>query len=331
MEATTLGSLRQQLADRHRRLSDAIRDSGPAEDLVDLLKLVDSALSRLGDEHFGRCAVCREDIDESDLTRNPLLQYCLCALSPEQQNALQHDLDLAWRIQSALLPDPDLRSGGWTVHYRYEPAGPVSGDYCDLWESPEDGVHFFIGDVSGKGVSASLVMAHLNAAFRARFDSRLPLPELVAQANQLLLRSTIPSHYATLVCGRAAPDGGVQIVNAGHCPPIAVRGDAVETLGSTGFPVGLLEGKPYEVRRVELAPGDLLFLYTDGLTEARDAAGVEYGAERVAALARRLRGLAPRELAAACRSDLASFLGGAHRTDDLTLMVLQRTNGATPR
>ncbi len=330
MQASTLDSLRRQLEDRRRRLDGAMRAAGPAEDLVQLLRLVDSTLARLEDEDFGRCRICHGELDDGELERNPMLQYCLCDLTPEQQSALQHDLELAWRIQSALLPDPDLESQGWKVHYRYEPAGPVSGDYCDVWESSGEGVHFFVGDVSGKGVSASLVMAHLNAAFRARIDTRASLPERVAQANRLLLRSTIASHYATLVCGRAAPDGEVQIVNAGHCPPILVRGETVDTMGSTGFPIGLLDGKPYDVRSCRLARGDLLFLYTDGLTEARDPAGQEYGAERVADLVRRLRGLAPRELAGACRSDLASFLGGAARADDLTLMVLQRADGALP-
>jgi sigma-B regulation protein RsbU (phosphoserine phosphatase) len=332
MRTTTLDSLRHQLEHRRGRLQHAIADAGSTDDLVRLLGQVDSALDKLGGDEFGRCLVCHESVDEPDLLRNPLAQYCLCQLTPQQQDALQHDLELAWRIQSALLPDPDLRSDGWSVHYRYEPAGPVSGDYCDLWEAPGaaggDGFHFFVGDVSGKGVAASLLMAHLNAAFRSHLEPGRPLVELVERANRLFLQSTIESHYATLVCGRAGRDGAVELVNAGHCPPLVLRAGSVEPIASTGFPIGILEGKPYEVRRLRLAPGEALFLYTDGLTEARGRDGAEYGEERLTALLGSRRGLSARQLVDTCRADLVSFLAGAHQSDDLTLMVLQRRESA---
>lgn len=328
MQTTTLSVLRHQLEHRRGRLRQAIAEAGPAADLVRLLGQVDAALDNLGGEDYGRCLVCHEALDEPELLRNPIAQYCLCRLTPQQQDALQHDLDLAWRIQSALLPDPDLRADGWSVHYRYEPAGPVSGDYCDLWETPADGIgdgfYFFVGDVSGKGVSASLLMAHLNAAFRAHLEPGRPLTELVERANRLLLQSTLASHYATLVAGRAGRDGAVEIVNAGHCPPLAVRAGGLEPIASTGFPIGILEDRPYEVHCLRLGPGEALFLYTDGLTEARGRGGEEYGAERLGALLDARRGLPARQLVEACHADLVSFLGGARPSDDLTLMVLQR-------
>src|SRR5262245_27122172 len=172
MDTSTETALRGQLLDRRSRLQSAITDTGKAEDLVRLLQQVDEALSRMDGHGYGDCDVCSESIDEKDLVLNPLMRYCLCNLSPEQQRALESDIGLARRIQAALLPQQDVRVAGWDVHYRYEPQGPVSGDYCDLLtrQNHSSEVIFLVGDVSGKGLAASLLMAHLNASFRSLLD-----------------------------------------------------------------------------------------------------------------------------------------------------------------
>src|SRR5262245_22585954 len=183
MQAATIDVLRHQLEDRRDRLTGAIATVGPENDLVALLRQVDSALARMGGDDYGVCLVCHENVNEADLRLNPLMRYCLCDLSPAQQKSLEHDLQLATRIQTALLPDPDLRSDGWEASHRYEPAGPVSGDYCDFWEMPDraGSIFFAIGDVSGKGVAASLLMAHLQAAFRSLPEHGVPLTDLVSR------------------------------------------------------------------------------------------------------------------------------------------------------
>ncbi len=329
MTSETATLLRRQLEDRRARLDRAIAEEGPDADLVRLLRQVDSALGRLGSDEFARCVVCHEHVDEADLKLNPLLEYCLCQLTDAQQRALQHDFELARRIQAGLLPEPNLAAAGWEASYRYDPAGVVSGDYCDLWVSPGDpgSLYFAVGDVSGKGFAASLLMAHLQAAFRSRAGADVPLDALVANVNRQLLDISLPSHYATLAFGRAGADGGVEIVNAGHCPPLLERGGDVTALGPTGFPIGLLsEEHPYEVTRLRLDEGDTLMLYTDGLTEARRADGEEYGQHRVERLlARRTPGRAARQLVRDLRGDLDGFLGEASRSDDLTLLALRRT------
>src|SRR5262245_12652544 len=130
MNAASQAQIHDQLVDRRRRLRDTIGDVGEAGDLVRLLGEVDAALERMEGGVYGRCEVCHENVEEKDLLANPLLTYCLCTLTPQQQRELQTDLDLAGRIQWALLPKQDLAHAGWEVHHRYEPAGPVSGDYC---------------------------------------------------------------------------------------------------------------------------------------------------------------------------------------------------------
>ena len=149
---------RGQLANRRARLERTIADLNQPADLLLLLNDVDAALSRLDGGSYGECAVCHTEIAADDLLANPTASYCLCELTPERQRALERDLTLAWRVQAALLPAPDLAVSGWQAHYRYIPNGPVSGDYCDLIvtdANPAAEFYFMLGDVSGKGVAAS--------------------------------------------------------------------------------------------------------------------------------------------------------------------------------
>ena len=324
MDTGTKAALREQLVDRRDRLRSAMDELGEVEDLTRLLTEVDSALTRIDGGAYGRCEICQEDIEAAQLAANPLVRYCLCELSPGQQRALESDLGLAARIQAALLPVQDLRAAGWEAHYRYRPAGPVSGDYCDLLAGEDDDLFFVVGDVSGKGIAASLVMAHLNASFRSLLALDLAVQDLLDRANRLLLDSTIPSHYATLVCGRARRSGEVEICNAGHLPAFVVRGGRVDRIESAGLPVGMFSGQSYEVKRLRLDQDDTIFLCTDGLTEARNGEEIEYGIERVAALIGDYHVQCPRDLADFCLSDLERFQSGSSPQDDVTLMVIRR-------
>lgn len=328
MDARTQEAVRSQLVERRGRLSQAVTQEGETADLLRLLREVDDALGRMNGHQFGRCLVCKEAVDEPMLVVHPTIQYCLCELSPEQQRHLQNDLDLASRVQWSLLPEPETAFDGWVTHFRYLPAGPVSGDYCDVVASPSGngggGLYFLVGDVSGKGVAASFVMAHLNALFRSLIETAPSVGSLLERANRMLIENRIASHYATMVCGRALPSGRIELGNAGHCPPLVVRGGAVEDVRATGLPIGLFGGRSYTVSEVSLEPGESLVLYTDGLTEATGDGGVEYGADRLAALLRASGQLPPAAMAAAALDDVARHRAGAHPSDDLTLLVLRR-------
>ena len=132
------------------------------------------------------------------LIANPLTRLCLDHLSPKEQRALEDDLELAARIQTGLLPQPSQKIDGWEIAYHYQPAGIVSGDYCDLISSDDQSLLFVLGDVSGKGVAASMLMAHLQAMFRTLISINLPLEEIVERASRVFCESTLPTHYATL-------------------------------------------------------------------------------------------------------------------------------------
>jgi len=322
-------SLRSELLDRRRRLSRVVTDAGPADDVVRLLGEVDAALERLGGGTFGRCEVCGESVDDQDLMVHPLLQYCLCELSERQQAELQRDLNVAWRVQAALLPAPCVRFAGWEVHHRYAPAGPVSGDYCDVvTQAATRSLHLLLGDVAGKGVAASFLMARLSALFRGLVEVGLPAQALVERVNQLFTEKMPAAHYATAVYARASSRGDVELCNAGHFPPLVVRRGAVSRLDSTGVPVGLFGDSPYEVIQLHLEPGDTLFLYSDGLIEATDAAGEDFGTERLARILAAHHRASTERLAAICLSELDAFTSGAPRSDDLTLMVVRRIGEA---
>jgi sigma-B regulation protein RsbU (phosphoserine phosphatase) len=273
---------------------------------------------------FGRCLVCAEEIDPADLRHNPTMRYCLCDLSAAQQRALERDLVLAWRIPAGLLPLPDVAHAGWSGHYRYAAAGPVGGDFCDLVPDGAASLFVAVGDVSGKGVAASLLMAHLSAAFRAGIDAQASPAALVEDADRLLLSRGFDSHYATVVYGRARADGIVDLANAGHPLPLHVGRGTTRPVASPGLPIGVFGEAPRAIASVTLAPGDLLVLYTDGVTEARNGDDEEFGLERLSAALMGQHSAEPRAAVEACLSSLEQFLSGSVRQDDLTLVVLRR-------
>ena len=225
MDGEKLIDIRTQLIDRRQRLERVIDESKETARLVGLLQEVDSALEQVADGTYGACKTCGDPIEEELLLTDPLVSFCLDHLDSDQQRALEQDLELASRIQAALLPENGVRTGGWRIHYLYEPAGPVSGDYCDLvsFEGEDEGLLFVIGDVSGKGVAASMLMSHLHAIFHSLVSFDLSVAQLVERVSRLMCESTLPTHFATLICGKAAKDGKVEICNAGHLPPLVSR------------------------------------------------------------------------------------------------------------
>lgn len=198
----------------------------------------------------------------------------------------------------------------------------MSGDYCDLVPLPGGGLIFVVGDVSGKGVAVSLLMAHLHALFHSLVTPDLSVSELVARANRLFCESTLSTQYATLVCGRAYPTGRIDLCNAGHCPPLLLsRQQEATALDATGLPIGLFADLPYTAHEAKLQSGDSLFLYTDGFSEAQHGEAF-YGTDRLTRLAADRNG--DEDFLDTCLRDVDAFLQGAPRTDDLTLIVLQR-------
>jgi len=321
-------SLLHQLQDRREKLQIAMGHGGDRAELSGLLREVDAALHRFEAGSFGVCLACHETIEEARIAADPLIAYCLDCLSDEQRRALESDLQRAARIQGGLLPPRDVKLPGWEVHYHYEAAGAVSGDFCDVIRpaSPGGDAWFLVGDVSGKGVSASILMSHLQATFRGLLRADEPLSEIVSAANRIFCESTLASHYATVIVGRAKASGTVELVNAGHCAPVLLSDGQAQTLarGPANLPMGMFCGGHYAVDRVHLDAGDALVLFTDGLIEARDADGAEYGPERAEAQLSGLRPASAEEIVGAYVDALASFRAADEGRDDLTIMAVRR-------
>src|ERR1700691_530658 len=321
MATLEVAFLHSELEERKHRLEAAIALAPQKAGFAGLLREVDSALERMAKGSYGLCQECHETIEQDRLLAGPLVCYCLDHLSESQRAALQRDLDLASQVQRNLLSQVNLQAGGWETSYYYAPLGPVSGDYCDL--IPSDGQLFFVlGDVSGKGVAASMLMAQLHALFRSLTGMALPLGQVVTQANRVLCESALAGEYATQICGLAKPTGEVEIHNAGHWPAIMVGSGGVMRIESTSLPLGMFHEVDFSATRLHMESGDMLFLYTDGLSDARRADD-EYGVDRVTRVVRQAAAEHPAELVAACLSDLRSFVDGPP-LDDLTLLSIQR-------
>jgi sigma-B regulation protein RsbU (phosphoserine phosphatase) len=315
--------VREQLQTRRRRLAQAVVEPDQGSRLRYLLEEVDAALARMDDGSYGICESCHDPIEADRLIADPLLRFCLDHLTGPQRTALEQDLQLAARIQRGLLPSQDSVYGGWHVSYHYEPAGLVSGDYCDVVDAGGGDLYFMLGDVSGKGVAASMLMAHLHAMFRTLVSIGLPLKDMVERASRVFCESTLPTHYATLVCGRASRTGGVEVCNAGHLSPLIVRDGAVLAVEATGLPVGMFSNEEFAVSQVSLEHGQSMVLYTDGVSEATDVRGAEYGDERLRKMVGDKYSLTPSALIAACCEDLNTFRRGADTNDDITILVLR--------
>lgn len=324
--ATVIDSaMRGQLLERRHRLEAATAEADDAAQFQRLLEEVDAALARMDEATYGLCEVCHDPVEADRLLADPLVCVCLGCLSPRQRRALEEDLELAAQIQAGLLPCREFRHDGWQVSYHYEAASLVSGDYCDFVTAEDGSLYFMLGDVAGKGVAASLLMSQLHAMFRVLTPLGLPVNQLVERASRLFCESTLPTHYATLVVGRADAAGEVEICNAGHLPPILMRDGRARLIEATGLPVGIFCNEQFTSEKFRAEAGDTLFLFTDGLSESRDPEAAEYGSDRLRSLLCRNHSLAPADLIGACLRDLAEFSAGAPKHDDLTVLALRRS------
>jgi phosphoserine phosphatase RsbU/P len=285
--------------------------------------MYDTQLSCLNEELRANGVEQREKFTDFCLT--DLTSVSLDRWTQPQRDALENELALATHIQRAFLPDPRFSRTGWEAAYHYEPAGLLSGDYCDLLET-KNGFFFFLGDVSGKGVPASMLMTHLHAIFRSLACDNPPVEAMVEEANHIFSKRTPAGQFATLVVGRADVDGNVEFASAGHLPFLHVGNGRTLIKRSTGIPLGVFAGARFGVRRFRLNVGDSLLLVTDGMTESVNPEGEEYGLERLKAAAGLRTMRDPSELVAECLTDHFHFTKGVKPADDLSLLAIRRTS-----
>jgi len=243
-----------------------------------------------------------------------------------ERRRLEEELELARRIQRALLPEEAPPVEGWEAWGRTVPSRGVSGDLFTFRRLDDGRLATLVADVSGKGMAASLLTASLEALTAGPITSGSPPGRVLELASALLHERTPPERFATAFLAVVAPGGGSVVwASAGHVPALAVRRDgSVERLEATGIPLGLMPSARYGEGRVELAPGELLAAFTDGITEATPPGGEEFGLERVERELSAAREAALPELAGRLEAALAAHAGAGAAEDDRTLVLLRR-------
>ncbi len=250
----------------------------------------------------------------------------------EEEEALRRmreELRLASEIQMRLLPKTAPELAGYDIAGISVPAEAVGGDYFDFIGVDEGHLAVCLGDVSGKGLSAALLMANLQATVRTQTLLRVPPARCLGHSNALLSRSIDPNKFVT--CFYAVLDAGrseVRYSNAGHEPPILLsRSGQVTRLGTGGTVLGFLDAVVYEEASVRMEPGDLLAIYSDGISDAVNDADVPFGEERLTSLLASLRTEPAGRVLELTLDAVRGHVGAQDQQDDMTLVVVRRDGG----
>jgi serine phosphatase RsbU (regulator of sigma subunit)/pSer/pThr/pTyr-binding forkhead associated (FHA) protein len=238
---------------------------------------------------------------------------------------IDEELRTAYTIQKRLLPSALPAIAGYTFAASNRPAKSVSGDYYDVVVRPDGRIYFVIADVSGKGITAALVMSSVAMAFNI-FTRADPTPaELLRELNVTLAPKTAPTKFVTLVAGVLDPaEGVVEFANAGHVPPLVVSAVGVQALRTTDLVVGLFSHAEYRNQSIRLGMGDSLVLFTDGVTEAENAEEVQLGLSTIADMLKPMHCANAAQILAAIDAHVRAYIGDAPPQDDVTMLALTR-------
>jgi len=233
------------------------------------------------------------------------------------------EIAIARQVQLALLPDRHPDIPGWSVWSVSRPANDVGGDLVDYIELDGFRHGILLGDVAGKGLGAALLTAKLQATLRALVPDAPSLDEMGGRVNAIFYRDGIDNRYATLFFAELEHHSGhLRYLNAGHNPAFVIHASGFEKLTASSYPLGMFDSASYEEGATRLEPGDVLLAYSDGLTEAANDQGEEFGNERLEKLLPELRDLPPEEIGRRLLAHVDRFLGDARLTDDLSLAVI---------
>lgn len=242
-----------------------------------------------------------------------------------QKRLLEEEVRTAAAVQRQLLPAGPPEIPGWSIDTCSHASRGVSGDYYDFAIDPNGRLWIVVGDVSGKGINAALLMASLQAAFRIFVREELEPGPLCTRLNDAL-RGLLPANrFVTLFAMRIDPaSGDVVYANAGHQPPLIVRAAGTRALDKGDLPLGMFEGGSWQTTAGRIEQGELLLIFTDGLAEIEGSDGAEFGDRRLGQVVTTLGGLDAREAVARLQEEAASFARTSARTDDLTIVAAAR-------
>lgn len=302
---------------------------GPAaeQNMQARLTALDTAIAKMEDNTLGVCQVCHEYVDPELLEMDYTACICLDHFSDEERRHLEDDLELSQKIQRALLPQSTPNIPGLELAVFSRPAQIVGGDYFDFFHFADGSHGLAIADVAGHGMSASLLMASVQTALLTLAPTTNSPADVLNRLNRFFLHNVHLTTFVTLFLARFDPARRtLTYSNAGHNPPLLYRsqangGEPSAWLMPTTAAIGLIEEFEPGLETVMLAQGDLLLLYTDGVTEAINPAEEEFGQERLAALVRQAAGSPARVVVQALRQGLQEFIQGQPLADDTTIVV----------
>jgi hypothetical protein len=243
-----------------------------------------------------------------------------------ERRAVEQELAVARRVQQDLLPKLPLTAGDLEVSGMNLPCYAVGGDYFDYYTLADGRIALAIGDVAGKGVPAALLMSKLQATLRGETSHEVTVPEVPERANRLLMESMEgSSKFVTFFYGALEPDTRrLRYSNAGHNPPYLLRADgALEQLETGGLLLGIFPHASYDEGVVELQPGDVIVLFTDGVTEAEDRHKAQFGEDRLIELLRETQRGDARAIGDRICQEVLKFSKGLQMADDLTVVVVK--------
>lgn len=236
---------------------------------------------------------------------------------------LEQEMRIAGEIQQALLPKLAYSGAFFDAAASTLPSRSIGGDFFDYVLLPECQLAFVLGDVAGKGPPAALLSALVQGIIAAQSAATDGPAATLARVNHAMLRRAIEARYATMFYAVLDPDGTLTSCNAGHNPPMVVRGERIERLHRGGPPIGLFEGWAFEQETIQLAPGDLVIVFSDGVSEALSVSGEEFGDARIADCIRAHVHETPTVLLHALLQSVHTFATGAPQSDDVTALVLR--------
>ena len=239
---------------------------------------------------------------------------------------MEHELTLATEIQQRFQPSTMPESEGYEFQGISFSCYEIGGDYYDFIERHDGKMFVALGDVSGKGTAAALLMSSLHAAIHAQVAAKSTLLETVKSVNQYLANNTPTNRFVTLFIAELDSKTGIlQYINAGHNPPLIGRIDGtIEQLDSGGFPLGILPFAEYEMGELQLNTGEALVIYSDGVSEANNLKGDEFGMERLTDVIAKNLSRSAAGLRDKVESALSEFTQTAPANDDITLVIVKR-------
>jgi serine phosphatase RsbU (regulator of sigma subunit) len=245
----------------------------------------------------------------------------------EAKKHRRDEMQAAAEIQQSILPRPLAREGllaAVDLHAEMHPAREIGGDFYDFFPAGDDGLAVTVADVSGKGIPAALFMAVSRTVLRSIDQGGEDMAARIERANRLLSAENAAAMFVTAFHGvLELKTGALRYCNAGHNPPYVLRADGGrERLPATGVPLGVDEELPYRVAETRLHPGDALFLYSDGITEAFDPQGDEFGTARLEAALSEMRGRSAAAMVGNVLSATTAFAAGSEQSDDITALAL---------